>query len=132
MYNDIVGARIPASQQTHTCLNNTCILRRFSITLVSPARAERTCESIRLSVRFGARGHGMEVETFSYAWVFFRMLFQVRFPRAGQIGVMEKHTKLLRMLVRKIRVSYVKMYASGTVAVVLLKDKESSKILRLM
>ena len=41
-------------------------LRRFSIiTLVSPARAERTCESIRLSVRFGARGHGMEVETFS-------------------------------------------------------------------
>ena len=40
-------------------------LRRFSITLVSPARAERTCESIRRSVRFDARGHAMEVETFS-------------------------------------------------------------------
>ena len=36
-----------------------------SITLFSAARAERTCESTRLSVRFGARGHAMEVEMFS-------------------------------------------------------------------
>ena len=39
-------------------------LRRFSITLVSPARAERTCESIRFSVPFDARGHALEVEMF--------------------------------------------------------------------
>ena len=45
-------------------------LRQFSITLVSPARAERTFESIRLSVRFGARGHAMEVETFSTSMAF--------------------------------------------------------------
>ena len=41
------------------------ILRRFSIALVSPARAERTCESVRLAVRFGGRRHSMEVEMFS-------------------------------------------------------------------
>ena len=40
-------------------------LRRFSVTLVSPARVERTCESIRFSVRFGPRGHAMEVENIS-------------------------------------------------------------------
>ena len=45
-------------------------LRRFSFTLVLPARAEGTCESVRLSVYFGAREHAMEVQMFSIllAW----------------------------------------------------------------
>ena len=74
------------------------VLGRFSIALVSSAWAERTCESTRLSVRFGAREHAMEVEIFSghgmevvvlYACVFLRIVLQVRSARVGETDVME-------------------------------------------
>ena len=55
---------------------------------------------LRHSVRFGARGHAIEVEIFSsfmacvsYACVLLRMLLQVRSAGVGETGVMENRLK---------------------------------------